>query len=134
VPQRTGLDQLIAAAAAASIGIPCRSAVDLAVAQSSLPPALPPPPPPQIAAVAAAEAIASRLTGTDRPYTLMLPISRQDATAAKPSRNRPRHITSETFVCFNRTQPMFVEQKPRLSMYSNWQQVKIVNLEKKTRL
>ncbi|KAH7728185.1 Zinc fingerC2H2 type family protein [Aphelenchoides avenae] len=38
-------------------------------------------------------------------------------------RNRMRNITSDTFVCLNRPQPMFVEQNGTISMYSNWKQV-----------
>lgn len=43
-------------------------------------------------------------------------------------RSRGRNITSETFVCMHRAQPMFVEQKGNLSMYSNWHQVRVVDV------
>ncbi|VDO69222.1 unnamed protein product [Heligmosomoides polygyrus] len=49
-------------------------------------------------------------------------------------RSRGRNITSETFVCMHRAQPMFVEQKGNLSMYSNWHQVSINEAESKLNL
>ncbi|VDM75914.1 unnamed protein product, partial [Strongylus vulgaris] len=49
-------------------------------------------------------------------------------------RSRGRNITSETFVCMHRAQPMFVEQKGNLSMYSNWHQVNINEAESKLNL
>ncbi|VDO58312.1 unnamed protein product [Haemonchus placei] len=49
-------------------------------------------------------------------------------------RSRGRNITSETFVCMHRAQPMFVEQKGNLSMYSNWHQVNINETESKLNL
>uniref|UniRef100_A0A1I7XIS6 Phosphatidylinositol 4-kinase beta n=1 Tax=Heterorhabditis bacteriophora TaxID=37862 RepID=A0A1I7XIS6_HETBA len=74
---------------------------------------------------------------TDKPYTLVLTeASRVQVTTdvATVRRSRGRNITSETFVCMHRAQPMFVEQKGNLSMYSNWQQMNINEAESKLNL
>lgn len=73
-----------------------------------------------------------------KPYCLTLtqssPNTADTATTSPKVRNRPRHITMETFVCLKRPQPMFVQQKERLSMYSNWQQLPVNPLEAKLNL
>ncbi|KAK5970693.1 hypothetical protein GCK32_008526 [Trichostrongylus colubriformis] len=74
---------------------------------------------------------------TEKPYTLVLTHSckvQSSADLATVRRSRGRNITSETFVCMHRAQPMFVEQKGNLSMYSNWQQVSINEAESKLNL
>ncbi|ETN79276.1 zinc finger, C2H2 type [Necator americanus] len=74
---------------------------------------------------------------TEKPYTLVLTQAcKVQATTdvATVRRSRGRNITSETFVCMHRAQPMFVEQKGNLSMYSNWHQVNINEAESKLNL
>nr|CDJ91500.1 zinc finger protein [Haemonchus contortus] len=74
---------------------------------------------------------------TEKPYTLVLTHSckvQSEADAVTVRRSRGRNITSETFVCMHRAQPMFVEQKGNLSMYSNWHQVNINETESKLNL
>ncbi|EYB96292.1 hypothetical protein Y032_0151g2798 [Ancylostoma ceylanicum] len=74
---------------------------------------------------------------TEKPYTLVLTQAcKVQATTdvATVRRSRGRNITSETFVCMHRAQPMFVEQKGNLSMYSNWHQVNINETESKLNL
>ncbi|VDK46087.1 unnamed protein product [Cylicostephanus goldi] len=74
---------------------------------------------------------------TDKPYTLVLTQAckvQSTTDVATVRRSRGRNITSETFVCMHRAQPMFVEQKGNLSMYSNWHQVNINEAESKLNL
>lgn len=68
--------------------------------------------------------------GSQMPYFLTLSeqiaeqLPNDDAPIGATSyRNRMRNITSDTFVCLNRPQPMFVEHTGSISMYSNWKQV-----------
>ncbi|PAV70610.1 hypothetical protein WR25_02029 isoform G [Diploscapter pachys] len=72
----------------------------------------------------------------DKPYWLVLSDAQKALIAENNSnrRNRGRNITSETFMCMHRAQPMFVEQKGNLSMYSNWHQVNINEAESKLNL
>jgi hypothetical protein len=82
----------------------------------------------------------TELNLTFKPYCLTLtqsstsPTTADTAASSPKVRNRPRHITMETFVCLKRPQPMFVQQKERLSMYSNWQQLPVNPLEAKLNL
>lgn len=60
---------------------------------------------------------------TEKPYILTLSDASTVRNEVMPRRSRLRNITSETFACLNKPQPMFVEQTHTLSMYSNWPQV-----------
>ncbi|VDN17928.1 unnamed protein product [Gongylonema pulchrum] len=70
----------------------------------------------------------------NKPYILTLndlSTTRNDGT---PRRSRMRNITTETFATLNKPQPMFCEHKPKLSMYSNWQQSTVDSEEAKLNL
>ncbi|VDM91966.1 unnamed protein product [Litomosoides sigmodontis] len=70
----------------------------------------------------------------NKPYILTL----NDASATRNDgmsrRSRMRNITTETFATLNKPQPMFCEHKPKLSMYSNWQQSAVDSEEAKLNL
>ncbi|CAG9532204.1 unnamed protein product [Cercopithifilaria johnstoni] len=70
----------------------------------------------------------------NKPYILTLndvSTARNDGTSR---RSRMRNITTETFATLNKPQPMFCEHKPKLSMYSNWQQSTVDSEEAKLNL
>uniref|UniRef100_A0A915PUS8 C2H2-type domain-containing protein n=1 Tax=Setaria digitata TaxID=48799 RepID=A0A915PUS8_9BILA len=70
----------------------------------------------------------------NKPYILTLndvSAIRNDGTSR---RSRMRNITTETFATLNKPQPMFCEHKPKLSMYSNWQQSTVDSEEAKLNL
>ncbi|KAM3729206.1 Transcription factor [Dirofilaria immitis] len=70
----------------------------------------------------------------NKPYILTLndmSTTRNDGTSR---RSRMRNITTETFATLNKPQPMFCEHKPKLSMYSNWQQSTVDSEEAKLNL
>ncbi|EJD75353.1 zinc finger protein [Loa loa] len=70
----------------------------------------------------------------NKPYILTLndvSTARNDGTSR---RSRMRNITTETFATLNKPQPMFCKHKPKLSMYSNWQQCTIDSEEAKLNL
>ncbi|MFH4979733.1 hypothetical protein AB6A40_006442 [Gnathostoma spinigerum] len=67
---------------------------------------------------------------TEKPYILTLNDSSVTRNDALMRRRHLRNITTET-LCLKRPQPMFVEYKPKLSMYSNWQQTPVTPEEAK---
>uniref|UniRef100_A0A158Q711 C2H2-type domain-containing protein n=1 Tax=Elaeophora elaphi TaxID=1147741 RepID=A0A158Q711_9BILA len=76
----------------------------------------------------------STSVATNKPYILTLndvSTARNDGTSR---RSRMRNITTETFATLNKPQPMFCEHKPKLSMYSNWQQSNVDSEEAKLNL
>ncbi|VDM45272.1 unnamed protein product, partial [Toxocara canis] len=71
---------------------------------------------------------------TEKPYILTLSDASGVRNEVMPRRSRLRNITTETFACLNKPQPMFVEQTHKLSMYSNWQQTPVNAEEAKLNL
>ncbi|VBB26669.1 unnamed protein product, partial [Acanthocheilonema viteae] len=70
----------------------------------------------------------------NKPYILTLndvSAVRNDGTSR---RSRMRNITTETFATLNKPQPIFCQHKPKLSMYSNWQQSAVDSEEAKLNL
>ncbi|KAK6111711.1 Zinc finger C2H2 type family protein [Brugia pahangi] len=76
----------------------------------------------------------SSSAAANKPYILTLNDVSTGRNDGISRRSRMRNITTETFATLNKPQPMFCEHKPKLSMYSNWQQSTVDSEEAKLNL
>uniref|UniRef100_A0AAF5RY48 C2H2-type domain-containing protein n=1 Tax=Wuchereria bancrofti TaxID=6293 RepID=A0AAF5RY48_WUCBA len=76
----------------------------------------------------------STSAAANKPYILTLNDVSTGRNDGMSRRSRMRNITTETFATLNKPQPMFCEHKPKLSMYSNWQQSTVDSEEAKLNL
>uniref|UniRef100_A0A1I8EPX2 C2H2-type domain-containing protein n=1 Tax=Wuchereria bancrofti TaxID=6293 RepID=A0A1I8EPX2_WUCBA len=76
----------------------------------------------------------STSAAASKPYILTLNDVSTGRNDGMSRRSRMRNITTETFATLNKPQLMFCEHKPKLSMYSNWQQSTVDSEEAKLNL